>query len=254
MKRLIAIIPGNPGDAVFFERFIDHLETAGHDVLCWDHPSLSRSDSSLLPLAAFHAASINTQLAMRRAQGEEVELTVIGYSLGGYITHLMAAHDLIQIDQVVLLFPFVTRPTPRGMRYLKACATPAIYHSVIRLFRLLPERRARQLLVRLGVAEHQDWLYQVLNSPRAFSYFALAEIELQEIATRRSCNYLLDHPLFNDPERFTCLFTDGDRWVPEHVHDALEPFAHRFDEPVPHDFILFPETCRRVADQLLELL
>lgn len=256
-RRITVLVPGNPGALVFVKHFVACLR-AQHvgrpeDFLVWEHPHLHTTPPTMVPYAAHHANNVLKHIEHIGLTPEEVEIDVIAYSVGAYLSYLMVAHELLPISRLFWVFPFIMRPRLAGRLELHAIATPRFYDDFLKLWRRAPERATRWLIERMGVGEHGEWIHGVLKGESARTYFVMAEAEW-EIEGRRSCDYIFSHALFRDHGRFGCLLTPKDRWVPDEVLRTLAPFSYPLEGPTTHDFVLDPVACAAVVRALQRMM
>jgi thioesterase domain-containing protein len=254
MKRLVLLIPGNPGDAAYYTGFVALLRARGHEVLVSGHPPWTTPLPDLLPLARHHAEAAARHLGANGHAAGDVEVVVIGHSLGAYLAYLVVAHGLLPVARVFMLFPFLMRPTLSGRLILRAVGWRWLFGGVLALFRALPRGLQRWLLRVGGVGDLVPDILAALESPAAAAAAALARIEEVEIAVRTDVAYLLDHPLFTARERFAALFAPGDRWAPAVLARQLSAFAYHFPRSVSHAFVVDPGQRETVAEIVHRLL
>ncbi len=250
---LVVLLPGNPGEAIFYQLFAAALGARGHAVLVCGPPLLSPAlaAAGLLAHAEHHATTVRSHLAARGVPIESARIVLVGHSVGAYFAHLIVAHHLLCVRRLVMLFPFLARPRPSGRLLLAAAAWRRLERPLLWLLRALPGRVLDRLL---GAGELAAAARAALRDDRAPAWLALARSERREIAVRPDAGYLLEQPLFRDPARFAVLLAPRDRWVSARVEAQLAPFAHRCPPPVTHAFVVDPEARRLVVDLLHGLL
>src|SRR5687768_10892156 len=118
--RLLVVLPGNPGLAAFYEELVRDLERRGHEATVASHPCLPEPPSELMVYAHHHADSVRRHLAERGRTVDDVELILVGHSVGAYLAYLVVAHGLLPVARVMMLFPFLMRPALRGRLILRA--------------------------------------------------------------------------------------------------------------------------------------
>jgi hypothetical protein len=254
-RRFTVFIPGNPGDLRFAERFLRGSqslleESWGGPLLTFEHLRLDEQPQSMLPYAVHHADQVRAHLAGVGVDIADVELELVAYSVGAYLSYLIVAHDLLPVARMRWLFPFVMRPRLEGRLQLALYRSPRFYRDLLALWRRAPLRLTRWLIGYAGAGEHTEWVHDILRTPHARSYFVMAAAEDAELVARTSLDDILTHPLFRDPARFRCLTTTKDRWVSDAALAALAPFTHPIERPVSHDFVLDQGDCEVVARAL----
>jgi pimeloyl-ACP methyl ester carboxylesterase len=256
VKRLVLLIPGNPGDAAYYTAFVALLRARGHEVLVSGHPTPGSATPppDLLPLARHHAEAAARHLDARGRAAGDVEVVVIGHSLGAYLAYLVVAHGLLPVARVLMLFPFLMRPAFSGRLILRAVGRRRLFGAVLALFRALPQRLQAWLLRVGGVGDLVPAVLAALASEAAPAAAALARTEEIEIAGRGDAAYLFDHPLFAARERFAALFAPGDRWAPAALARQLAAFAYHFPPPVSHAFVVDARQREAVADVVHRLI
>jgi pimeloyl-ACP methyl ester carboxylesterase len=247
---VLAVIPGNPGDAVFYRELVRALEEHGHEVTVASHLLLSDPPGSLLPYAVHQAEAVTRYLAATGRTAEDVELVLLGHSVGAYLAYLIVARGLLPVARVFLLCPFLTRPSLSGRLILKLVTSPRLLGAGLRCWRALPRWLQRRMVAVAGAGSHGDWVLSALASQEPAGWAAMATAEVAEIASRPDASYLLDEPLFRDPERCTSMLCRRDRWAPR----AVAPPAARLVEGITHAFVVAPAQCRIMARVIHDLL
>src|SRR6476646_8506235 len=92
---LLAVIPGNPGDAIFYGHFVEALRAHGHEVTVASHLLLAGAPDSLLPYAAHQAEAITRYLGDTGRSSADVDLVLVGHSVGAYLAYLIVARGLL---------------------------------------------------------------------------------------------------------------------------------------------------------------
>jgi alpha-beta hydrolase superfamily lysophospholipase len=250
---LLAILPGNPGDAVFYGDFARALEARGHEVLVASHLTLTAPPASLLPYAAHQVEAIERHLAATGRSLAEVELVLLGHSVGAYLAYLIVKHRLLPVSRVFMLCPFLARPSLSARLLLKLVTSRRLYGGGLRLWRRGPPKLRRLLVGAAGVGAHEGWVQAALASTEPLSWAAMATAEAAEIASRAQVSYLFEEPLFQDPRRFLAVLTPDDRWAPRAWSDPRAP-ACLWLAGISHAFVLEPDQCQAVAGVVHERL
>jgi alpha-beta hydrolase superfamily lysophospholipase len=249
VSRLLAVIPGNPGDAVFYGEFVRELQALGHEVTVASHLCLTEPPASLLPYARHQAAAITRHLAATGRTAGDVELVLLGHSVGAYLAYLIVAQGLLPVARVFLLFPFLARPAFSARLILKAVTSRRLFAAFLRLWRVVPRRIARRLIALAGAGVHGSWVEAALASSQALACAAMATTEAAEIAARADAAYLFDEPAFRDPQRVELLLGRRDRWAPQAWSNGQAPAGRRLEE-IDHAFVVDPDQCRAVAEAI----
>lgn len=242
---LLAVIPGNPGDAVFYREFAAALAEHGHEVTVASHLLLEAPPESLMPYALHHVEAITSHLAGSGRSLADVEVVLIGHSVGAYLAHLIVTRRLLPVARVFLLCPFLARPSLSGRLILWAVTSRWLAVG-LRGWRLLPRWLRRWLVAAAGAGGHGEWVLAALESEQPRAWGAMAAAESREIAARADASYLFDEPMFQDPSRFAALLCRRDRWAPRRFADPRAPAALALDG-VAHAFVVHPVQCRAVA-------
>jgi pimeloyl-ACP methyl ester carboxylesterase len=244
----LAVIPGNPGDRVFYGAFVRALEAHGHEVTLAGHLSLPAPPSSLLPYALHQADAITRHLAASGRSVEDVELVLLGHSVGAYLAYLIVARRLLPVARVFMLCPFLARPELSGRLILALVVRPRVRAAALRIWRLLPHRLQRWLVALAGAGAHGEWVRGALVSGQPQVWGTMAAAEAVEIGSRPDAAYLLDEPLFRDPERSVPVLARGDRWAPRRW-PGVRPL-----DGLTHAFVVEEGQCRMVARLVHERL
>jgi alpha-beta hydrolase superfamily lysophospholipase len=248
---LLVIIPGNPGDAVFYADFARALETLGHEVLVASHLDLRAPPDSLTPYALHQVEAITGHLAGTGRSAADVELVLLGHSVGAYLAYLIVAQRLLPVARVFMLCPFLTRPARSGRLLLQLVTSPRLYAGLLAFWRVLPARLQRWLVKLSGAGRHGAWVQAALLSTQPLAWAAMAGAEAAEIASRGEVSYLFEEPLFRDPRRFVALLARRDRWAPRAWSD---PRACLPLDGLEHAFVVHPAQCQAVAGAIHQRL
>jgi pimeloyl-ACP methyl ester carboxylesterase len=248
------IIPGNPGDAIFYADLARALETRGHEVLVTSHLSLTAPTADLMPYAEHQADEIRRHLAGNGRRPEDVEVVLLGHSLGAYLAYLLVARRLVPVARVFMMCPFVARPSFFARLILQVVSSPRLFGLALALVAAIPRWLRRRLVAHAGAGRHADWVLEVLASDQALASAAMATVEAHEIARRPDPSYLFEEPLFRDPARFFPIFCRRDRWAPRTWSDPRAPAAHYLDRGFTHAFVVEPAQCEVVAALVHERL
>jgi pimeloyl-ACP methyl ester carboxylesterase len=244
-QTVLAVIPGNPGDAVFYRDFARALEAHGHEVTVTSHLLLAAPPESLLPYAVHQVEGITSYLARTGRSLDAVEVVLVGHSVGAYLSYLIVARRLLPVSRVFLLCPFLARPSLSGRLILKVVTASRLFAGFLRLWRALPGRLQRGLIAAAGAGPHGTWVQEALASRQPQGWATMAAAEVREIASRADASYVREEPLFRDRERVVSVLAPRDRWAPDRWAEALAP-GSRVDG-VSHAFVVHPEQCRTVA-------
>jgi hypothetical protein len=248
-SRLLVILPGNPGVASFYGALVRALAEHGHEVVVSDHAALAGGD--LLCHAGHHVgATLRHLRATGRAPGE-VDIVLIGHSVGAYLAYLIVTHGLLPVSRVILLFPFLARPRGSGRVILQVVTCRPLFAASMAALRALPLGWRRWLLRAAGAGELTGPVLALLSSPVPWACAAMARAERREIAARPDAAYLFEHPLLADAAAVLC---PGDRWVSAVVAAQLASRALPLDRGVSHALVVDGEQCRLVAATLHRLL
>jgi pimeloyl-ACP methyl ester carboxylesterase len=239
-QTVLAVLPGNPGDAVFYAEFVQALIEQGHEVTVASHLALPAAPASMVPYAAHQAESITGYLAGSGRSVEDVDLVLVGHSVGAYLAHLIVSRRLLPVARVFMLCPFLARPAWSGRLLLRAVTSRRLLAAGLRCWRALPKWLQRRLIAVAGAGAHGEWVREALAAEQPRAWAAMASAEAREIASRRDATYLLEEPLFQDG-RFVALGCRGDRWATPGTPGL------RLVEGLSHAFVIDPEQCRTVA-------
>lgn len=246
--RVILLIPGNPGDAYYYRGFADVLRQRGHEVAVFDHARLLRAPKTMAPYAEHQAGCLLDYLHCSGRSPAEVEIVLLGHSIGGYLAHLIAKHGMLPIARAVLLFPFLAKPSSGALRALAAWRY--LGGPFVRLLRRLPARWHRALVRSLGLEAHANHLLATFAGEHALSYPAMGVSEYREVGLREDASYILRESTLAARGRLACLFASNDRWSPVNAQPDLAGVSHQLDGDVKHAFVLEPESWPRIADAL----
>jgi hypothetical protein len=234
--RLFLIIPGNPGDAYYYAGFAETLRTRGHEVAVFDHARQPRPPANMLVYARHQAEQLQRYLRETGRAASDVELILVGHSVGAYIAHLIEKEALLAVSRVVHLFPFYARPSWRA--HLSLTVWGFFGPQVLFTFRNLPRAWQAAWLRRAGVHAHHDHIITTVSSEHASSYTSMGRAELLEIASYRDPGHIWrDSPLARQG-RVACLYIDHDAWSPARDHASVRSMSYRITRPVSHTFVL----------------
>jgi pimeloyl-ACP methyl ester carboxylesterase len=251
-KELILLVPGNPGDAYFYEGFAGLLGLRGYEVVVFDHARLTRAPASMLPYAEHQVARLEAYLQQTGRQINDVELVLVGHSVGAYVAHLIEKHALLPVSRVVHLFPFLARPSPRAFAALAVWGM--FGPQVLTTFRHLPRSWQRRWLRAVGVHEHSEHLIAALHSDHARSYTTMGAAELSEIGRYSDAGYVWRESPLARQGRVSCVFADDDRWSPAREHPDIRSISYRITRCVSHTFVLDESCWPAVADAVEALV
>jgi acetyl esterase/lipase len=240
------VIPGNPGDAIFYRDFVRALEAHGREVVVASQLALPTAPDSLGPYAVHQAEAVTRYLSATHRSVDDVEIVLLGHSVGAYLAYLIVEQQLLPVSRVFALFPFLARPSLSARLILKVVTAPRLFAALLRGWRALPRRLQERLIAAAGAGAHGDWVRTALGSVQAGACAAMATVEAAEIASRPDTSYLLAEPLFQDPERFLPLVCAPDRWAPRAWSRGRGPVAIRL-AGVGHAFVVDPAQCELVA-------
>jgi pimeloyl-ACP methyl ester carboxylesterase len=249
-RTLVIVLPGNPGEAAFYQGFKEDLEEGGHEVVVTSHPELSTPTADLMPYARHHVASALQHLGKSGRTVDDVQVVLVGHSVGAYLAHLIAARGLLPVSRLFMVFPFLARPVFSGRLILRAATCRPLFAALVGLYRRLPARGQRWLVASAGAGELTPLVVQALASPLPFACASMARTERAEIAARADAAYLFDRPWLAEPASLVVMLCPGDRWVSPAVARQLAPFAHWFDPPMGHSLVVDRAERRRVTDRL----
>jgi pimeloyl-ACP methyl ester carboxylesterase len=253
-RPLLVILPGNPGEAAFYRQLVALLRARGHETIVASHPCLPAPPSDLLVYALHHAEATLGHLQGTGRRPEDVDLVLIGHSVGAYLAHLIVAHRLLPVARVIMMCPTLMRPALSGRLILRALSWHRTARLALALLRLLPGRLQRWLARSAGAADLAPTILALLRERQVLGWVHMAAAEHREFAPRRSAAYLFERPLFRDPARFTVLYVRRDRWCPPALIRQLLPYARALPPPATHSLVVDDDQRRIVADALEALL
>ena len=244
---LVLLLPGNPGRAAFYRAFAGTLTNLGHEVVAWEHGDVARQPQSLASYARGHARRLSEHLALRGRALDDVEVTVVGHSVGAFIAYELARAGTVPVSRAVFLFPFIAAPTLRARVVLRIFANRAVVLGVRRLLRALPARLRRRLIAAAGARTFVAEAEELLCGDDIVRYSEMAAIERRELLPRRGADFLAGTPLFTSPERFGVFLTPGDRWVAREVPGSLRGAVHWLGGDIDHAFVVDQRQSAEVA-------
>lgn len=250
---MLVVLPGNPGDAGFYRSFVDDLQARGHEAMVASHPCLTQSPPDLLVYARHHAEAARHHLAATGRSADDVEVILLGHSVGAYLAYLVVAHGLLPVARVIMLFPFLMRPALGGRLVLRVLSMPWLVRPSLWLLRVLPRAFRHLLIAQAGAADLSPLVLSLLESPEVLGCVNMAVRERQEIASRRDLGYVFECPLFRDALRFSAVLAERDVWAPASVAWQL-PGARRLPPPVSHAFVVDARQRRLVAETVQAIL
>lgn len=252
VQRLIWLLPGNPGDAYYYQGFAALLRERGHEVAVFDHARLVRPPASMLVYAQHQTEQLEAYLRASGRTSADVELVAIGHSVGAYVAYLIEKHALLPLSRVVHLFPFVARPAWRAFASLTVWGL--FGPQVLAFFRCLPRPWQHAWLERAGVQAHREHVIRTLHSPHARSYTSMGSVERAEITRYLDATHVLQGSPLARQGKVAFLFADGDHWNPVREHPEVRALSYRFTRKVPHTFVLDPSSWLTVAEALEALM
>lgn len=247
---LVVVIPGNPGNAAFYDDFVARLRAQGHEVLITGHPVWCTPQPGLRGYAEHQAEAVRRHLAATGRAAPEVEIVLVGHSVGAYLAHRIVAEQLLPVARVFMLFPFLRAPAPSGAVILAGLSVPPLFRAALAAVRALPASTRRRLIDLAGAGEQAALVQAALLSDEAIACAVMASAERAEIGTRKSAAYLFEHELFRTRARFVPMLCARDRWAPPALAAELGPFVYRFAAPVGHSFVVHADQRRAVVEVL----
>lgn len=251
-QRLILLVPGNPGDAYYYRGFAGVLRERGHEVAVFDHARLTRAPGSMRVYAQHQAEQLEAYLGESGRSHADVELVVVGHSVGAYIAYLLEKHALLPASRIVHLFPFFARPG-RGA-YISLAVWGWFGPQVLAFFRRLPRALQHLWLKRAGVHAHREHVITTLYSEHARSYTSMGSVEFAEITRYLDAHHVLSESALAREGKVSCLFAQDDHWSPVREHPAVRAVSYRLTRPVSHTFVLDETSWPTVADALEALI
>jgi pimeloyl-ACP methyl ester carboxylesterase len=233
---LLLIVPGNPGDAYFYAGFADTLRARAHEVAVFDHARLRSPPASMLVYARHQAEQVRRYLRESGRTTGDVELIIVGHSVGAYVAHLIEKHALLPVSRVVYLFPFFARPSWRA--FLSLTIWGRFGPGVLATFRSLPRAWQVAWLRRAGVHAHHDHIIAAVASEHASSYTSMGRAELLEIGPYRDAGHVWRDSSLARSGRVACLYIDHDAWSPAREHAGVRSMSYRITRPVSHNFVI----------------
>lgn len=249
---LFLIVPGNPGDAYYYAGFAQTLRERGHEVAVFDHARLHRPPASMLVYAQHQAERVQRYLRESGRRPRDVELILIGHSVGAYVAHLIEKQALLPISRIVHLFPFFARPSWRA--YLSLTVWGHFGPQVLAAFRSLPRAWQVAWLERAGVHAHHDHIIAAVTSAHATSYTSMGRAELRELGPYRDAGHVWRDSRLAHEGRVACLFIDHDAWSPANEHPDVRRMSYRITRPLSHTFVLDESSWPVVASAIEALV
>lgn len=227
------LIPGNPSASFYYLKWIEELQLIYPDARFsyMPPPPLKRnitSDESF----EYILASFEFELA--KFAEDDVSLCILGHSIGGFFAKKLLERQLVAIDQVILLFPFLgdlhfsTKIVLNCVNWLYYCeilSKQFIKHK--NLFKFLsPEIKnitAAELESSLNLAKHEHDFFKC---------------KIEDISIT-----LVD--------KIKVIVTKNDRWCCESTIKRLKTVLRPIEIESKHDYILLAVERNKVAQHIL---
>ena len=251
-RQLIVIVPGNPGDAYYYSGFAGALRARGYEVAVFDHARLTRPPSNMLVYARHQAEQVQRYLRESGRSTRDVELIVVGHSVGAYVAHLIDRQGYLPVSRIVHLFPFFARPSWRA--FVSLAVWGRLGPQLLAAFRWLPRARQEAWLKRKGMHAHHAHIIGSLYSEHASSYTSMGSAEFSEIGRYPDAAHVWRDSRLSRQGRVACLFIDHDAWSPAKEHPDVRSISYRITRPVSHTFVLDEQSWPVVAEAIQALV
>jgi predicted alpha/beta hydrolase family esterase len=231
------IIPGNPPALHFYELWQKEIEAsvAGSKTFSSDYPLLeTMTDSySFMQHVSQHHQK-NFQVFLEKSHGP---ILLLGHSLGSYFCLKLMDQFHEKIEKIVLIHPFLRKPTMRGRWILQ---TVSAVNQINPLKKIILNNR-NKLEVIVSELRH-------ISDEELMKTFPIASHELKVVGQ--------DQSSIKVPEvyqkKVTIYHTKGDTWCSPQVIDELKAQVktHLCDEP--HDFIIHQSHRLSLLEEILK--
>ncbi|ETV94389.1 hypothetical protein H310_12024, partial [Aphanomyces invadans] len=242
-KRLVLIVPGNPGVPGFYEPFMRRLhELSGQTN---EIVGLSHTGHSLPWINGNEAYDLETQVVDKIAyvrkrieKDPTLSLVLIGHSIGCHIALRLLDHFPTTVEKLVLIQPAVMHigETPRGRQMMPLFVhhkwVPYLAWPIAQLPTLL-----KKVLVALfvGPPEFHKAALGMCDHIVVQNCLKMAWHEMQELQE-------IDHDLVSKHQhKIQFVFSDYDGWCPPHHVELLQrryTDASHIVVPLPHAFMM----------------
>jgi pimeloyl-ACP methyl ester carboxylesterase len=178
---------------------------------------------------------------------DDVELTVVGHSIGAFVAYELARAGTVPVRRAVFLCPFIAAPTLRARIVLRIFANRAVVLGVRCLLRSLSRRLRQRLIAAAGARTMVAEAEELLCGDDIVRYSEMAAMERRELLPRRGAGFLAATPLFTSPEQFAVFLTPRDRWVARDVPGSLRGAIHWLKGGIDHAFVVDARQSAEVA-------
>ncbi|KAF0694818.1 Aste57867_14342 [Aphanomyces stellatus] len=222
-RKLVVVIPGNPGVPGFYEPFMRHLQhLSDYDM---EVVGLSHTGHSLPWINKDETFDFETQIIDKLAyvqkrveQDSKLKLILIGHSMGSHIALRLLKHFPDHVEKLVLLTPTIMRiaDTPRAHTLMPFLSRYDRVADAVRYVERLPSFVKKALVAWfVPPREFHKATLGMVDSAVARNCFKTAWHEMHDIKE-------LDHELVDKhQEKILFVFAETDGWCPRDQMDEL---------------------------------
>jgi len=232
-RRVVVIIPGNPGHAAFYQEFMETLHTCLGDshltLLAFSHLGHETQSPSLLPLDPTYTLEEQVHHKLQLLDlllPTSARITLIGHSIGcRIIIDILSRNTSHNFEKIYFLFPTMEnmKITKAGTSTWSLCTTwlPLLLLLSTCLHLLLPSFLLR-ILLRVYLRDSPDFLIEsvskLLNPNHLHNVLMMAKDELETVL---DLDQDRRHTLERVAGRLRAYYGTTDRWVPLSYRDRL---------------------------------
>lgn len=233
------IIPGNPPAIYFYELWKKEILSRHPKAKIQTSPypcfELGNDSAAYLEkVCDFHA-----QAFLKFSESCQQPVTIIGHSVGGFVTHSILENHPTKIRKALLLFPYLMAPTLRGQNILKImrglqkfkygqAALFAFKHGVEKIHSDLAKLSDSELAACVNLAYHEQVIPGKRNTPPVIRPELRAQMHF--------------------------IYCKGDTWCPQSTIEALKTQIEYKESAASHGFITHKKERETVLRELEDWL
>jgi len=260
-KKLIILLPGNPGIIYAYDNFIQFLEEKIPDSKVYCHPHLGQrpSDSPLLDITLgdqlqHHKAFIE----QKKSAYPDHDLYLVGHSLGGLLSAQIFRENIFPLKKVILICPFykLCHPNIWVIKGLKRKRFHSFLKGTVKAVGKSPSPVQKVLQKTLGLKSFGDRIFSDFKKENfTHNFFSLLKNYPPYYEELDLSLWLKEGIDEKSKSKLFFIFAKRDLWAPKSVFKSIpKEIQKTYDKNLSHGFCLDTKQSNRVAEMIQKSL